>query len=411
MQEKQPIKQREEADSDQEHYKRALATQMIEQLKIAADQRVERLAEENKKEAEKKKRENEDFDAAINLACVLSEIRLTLHFERMIDRLISASHDHDVHIAKERAHRYFENFQDPKYTVTLPLPNQNPEQYKTMALLEAQSVIRQIRVKEVEVVKRMHETWGKSWEDGLEKQTQKAREILETKKADFFKPDIILGTDKHPIDPEAQEKIRKQLTPVIEEISLCLKDQLIKLKEKMAREAELEKEQGGIIIGESAPQAPAMDKKKKEAAPAAPELGAEVEAYREELIKYSDSPEAKKIVRFTELELVLEPLVVNLIRKLDLGAPIIPEHMKKDDKGVEYNANTGIRIGKRYYNNVIGALDDIIDAAKNYLKDEALLKNLTAMKVEAQTFINKIRPQSMQTPAPSIKPPSNSNQL
>ena len=122
-----------------------------EDQRIAAVKQIfNDISANNSKEAEKKKLENEDFADAIDMACLLSEIRLTIHFSKMIERIIEAARDQEIQL--QRTERNSSNAAPANpYPVVLPQKNQTPEEYKTKIIAEVRAVLADIQTRQKDI--------------------------------------------------------------------------------------------------------------------------------------------------------------------------------------------------------------------------------------------------------------------
>jgi hypothetical protein len=348
-----------------------------DKLKLTADQTFIRLNQENQKAAKKKQQENQDFGNALELACILIKIKLTLFYEKMITEMIKTFHD-DKAIA-ERYQRYLEKLANPDnpYPLLLPQQNQSVDDYQKQVMNETKNYLEHISIQQQETRNRITQDWGaETFEAGLKIQT----EIIHGKLAQSINKLEFLNVvqqsdgstiDLTKIDPEVAEKARNEFNKVNDSLQTFLNER--------TPTSPVIIEDDNPYVNPEAPQAPAI----------------------EETI--TPSPKIT-FARRSQLEIDADLFFIKQSRDAfkNIGEPLIEKNLVPVDGKTTIDKNSNLRLAVRVTDTInedIKALDKKIN---NFQKDNAMLNQLTNLKTETQEKINKMEtiPELKEKPRP-----------
>jgi hypothetical protein len=250
---------REIPETDTEaHLKFVKLTKIQNKVQTVIVQRFDELKINNKKSTEQKKQENQEFNDALDLACVLNEIKLYIHFSKLIENMLEMSLEKEIFI-QQQYQRFIDKIQssDNPYPLMIPQKNDSPKDFNTQVLAEALATIARITDREAELENEMREAWGDTWEAGLKIHTDTVHENINERINNLEFLTLLTKPDGRNFNPENIDnadihKVKAEFNNVNDALRAFYNE---KPMPAPARIYEFK-----ITEGESAPQAPALEK-------------------------------------------------------------------------------------------------------------------------------------------------------
>ena len=144
----------------------AQVVKMQDELRQDAKQSFQTMCDINLKAAEKKRKENQDFGDSLLLACMITETKLFIHYQKLLESILDARDIKDAQAQQRHRETLRENPVPIK--VILPEVNQSPAEYRAQILMEAKGVLENIVARKEELQKSIIANWGAdTWEEGL----------------------------------------------------------------------------------------------------------------------------------------------------------------------------------------------------------------------------------------------------
>jgi hypothetical protein len=393
----------------QDHPGHIAADKALEQQIKDAEKKFHELNHYNRKDAERKKHNNAEVNAVIDLACLINSIHLVQYFEKQIEKMIEKTQQHEIKV-KAAEQRRAESIEALRHVNLLPPVEKRSalDAHKATILQEAHLALESIHTQREEIKSRMMDEneWGAdTWEAGLEIQINKFQEVLEAKRA-TFSTDAIIKSDR-----VLNEEEQKQLK--IEEVKL---EALLKKADKEF--AEFLKEQppptpmpdntGGIILGSAAPSAPPMANRSIIIGDQAPIAPAAPEEKEYSHLGLDPVKLAKKAVKWTDLGFKAEIFRVNQLLKVgaQIGEPLIEEIPKLiNENNSTIDVNSDLRIAVRGTTTIADEIKAFAEKRINFVNDDSELKNLDKLKAVIEekiaTLDNTKKLTQYQSPRPN----------
>jgi hypothetical protein len=366
----------------------------------AANENFHILFEHNKNEAEKTKHNNEQFEASIDLACLVNQIYLILYFERNIEQMISTSHEQEIEMRRATAQQNLEATEPPQHVSLLPKEKTSDaiNEHKIALLATAHTVREEIKAKQEVVEKRIENEWGSlEWKPGLVKQVEKLTNHMVENKQDFIN---VIKTPEAAAKRELTAEENKKVTAVLADVAKNFKEFLLERTEPVPTPTSTpDAANSKIIIGRDAPPAPPMTTRSVIIGTSAPMAPAPPTA--EEYAHIIGEPK-HKIIRRTQAEIDAEIFLINEARQgySLLGKPIIEEVKKvvstqvvdeetADAKSIVTNVdeNSNMRLAMRYAGVVAKDITALEHSIHNFANDKSALQDLRAMEKTVDTKI------------------------
>jgi hypothetical protein len=355
------------------HRKQDKVAKIEAQKTTLANENFYRIHESNNKEAEQKKRDNEEFIEAINLIEILNDTRLFLYFAKVIAKIVEAVRKEELQFAEQRTERIaLINSAVLKYPAHLPLPDKKQSEvkydvkYKEQIVVTAKAILKEIEVKKEVIETRMKnpDNWGATtWDAGLEIQAEKLHTKLAAKKENFA--NVIMHND-----PE--RKLTEQQEVIVYDAFDDVNDELKKhvLEMPIPTPAIEHDKKNDIVFGKDAPDISNLP-----------------------LPVFNYTFPAKGVYKSQlgkNIELGAIHAAINGYGKIKNKDKNIIESKEEKASGektdAKFDANTNIRLAVRYAASVTDELEAVAKNAAQFAQDSAALTNLS--KLEKATTAN-----------------------
>jgi hypothetical protein len=349
---------------DAAHSKQDKAAKIEAQKITLANKNFHDIHESNNKEAEQKKRDNEDFIEAINLIKILNDTRLFLYFAKVIENIVEATLKEEHQFAQQRTERIaLINSTALKYPPHLPLPDktQADVKYKEQIVASAKAIIQEIKVQKNVIETRMKnpDNWGATtWEAGLEIQAEKLHAKLKAKKENFA--NVIVHNDPEKKLTKLQEVI---VDDAFDDVNNAIKKQLLEMP--IPTPAIEHDKKDDVILGNEAPDISHL---------APPVFSHTFPAYKSQLGK--------------NIELSAIHAAIKGYGKIKNKDESIIETKEEQASGektdARFNVNTNIRLAVRYAASVTDELEAVAKNAAQFAQDSATLTHLSKQEKEIE---------------------------
>jgi hypothetical protein len=343
--------------TDASHKQFDLVIKVEEKLTGIAEKELARVSQENQKTAEKKKKGNQEFSFALDLACIIKEIKLIIYYQTIITEMIKSFHEKlDIQAIQTKLQRYTDKLENPSNPLPIQMPGskESASEYQEKIIAEAKQALEIIQDKQTELASRMIASWGSTdWAEGLKIQTAAIhkKEYDNIEKLEFL--EVILQPDGSKIDPEDVAPEVSQIARVeMHKVNDDLENFLNNWEDRSPVLTDPDPDYDGgrgpafeAEVGENVPQAPAVD-----------------------------GSEMKLRVQFnirSQLDIDTELFLINKARDAfkNIGEPLIHpvESAAGQDAGAVVDKNSALRIAVRYSGHIseeIHALEEKANAFK-----------------------------------------------
>ncbi len=358
------------------HTGKANTSKWQREISRTAEKSFQQMNFNNKKAAAKLQRENQEFGMAVNLAALLSEIKLLIHYKTMVEKILEVRAEVDTK-AQERYHAMLADQRNP-FPVALPQPTQSAADYKQHVLNDAQIFLDSLSEKQTALQTRIQASWGAdNWQDGLEKQAQALHEKINASIENYEFLNVIETAEGNNIDitqyaPAVAENARTAMHAV--------NDALKSFINEMPPPSPDYKD-FSVVIGAEAPLAPTLD----------PEFAA--------TFKTSNG-----IPSISNLELFTVNEYRNGFGKI--GEPLVKEKELAVDatSTTTTNANSTIRLALRSTDVIADDLKNVVDKAQKFVNDSHLLNDVNKLIASAKQDVVKLDTELKATLSPRPRP-------
>jgi hypothetical protein len=352
--------------TDAFHSMRVEVSNAEDQLKELLNQTFNRLTGENTKIADQKKKENEDFNNALDIACDIAKVKLYVHMQKILEKMVESFHQNkDV---QDRLQRYIKTLSYPSSPVpiVLPMAQETPQQYNEKMLEEAKIALQSNYAQQTQIEQHMLENWGATtFKEGLLIQTALMHEDIADSidKMEFL--DVITTEDGAKIDPddfapEISQRAREEFHQLNDDFEDFLTEY-----EFTSPQIAVEKSNRVDITPE---------------APEAPEMG--------------DTPpqiHVRKLIK-SQFEIDSELQMISRARKAydHIRDPLVKDNIKKNDEGVAINKNSGIRLAVEYTKGIATKVVALEHKIENFYKDTHMKKDLQNMATKLEHKVDAL---------------------
>jgi hypothetical protein len=366
--------------ADKKHAVKANAAKWQREINKTAEKSFQQMTFNNKKAAAKTQRENQEFGMAVNLAALLSEIKLLLHYKTMVEKILEVGAEVDA----KSQQRYQELLADQRnpFPITLPQPEQSTADYRKNILNDAMIFLDSLSEKQAALQNRIRENWGAdNWQDGLKKQADALHEKINERIENYEFLNVIETADGNKIDitqlaPEVAETARAAMHEV--------NDSLKSFINEMPPPEPSNYEKFDIAIGEQAPLAPTLDPLT--------------------LTSLTSSIGGNRSQAETDLEVFL----INEYRKGfgKIGEPLIKEKeiVIDPETKTSVNANSNIRLALRSTDTLSNDVKNLADKAQKFVNDTHLLNGVNKLVENAKQDLVKLQTELQATISPRPHP-------
>lgn len=346
------------------HAVKADAAKWRREVSRTAEKSFQQMTFNNRKAAAKTQRENQEFGMAVNLAALLSEIKLLLYYQTMVAKILEVRAEVDA----KSQQRYQEILGDQRnpFPVSLPQPEQSAADYKKHILDDANIFLDGLREKQAALQDRILENWGAdNWEDGLKKQADTLHEKINERIENYEFLNVIETADGSKIDiTQYAPEVGTQAREAMHEVNDSLKSFI----NEMPPPTHSNYEEFKIVLGEQAPLAPTLDSQ----------------------TIISRNATASK----PQAEANLELFLINEYRKGfgKIGEPLIKEKevAVAQETKTSVNANSNIRLALRMTDGMSNDLKNFADKAQKFVNDTHLLKGVNKLVESAKQEVVKL---------------------
>jgi hypothetical protein len=366
--------------ADKKHAVKANAAKWQREINKTAEKSFQQMTFNNKKAAAKTQRENQEFGMAVNLAALLSEIKLLLHYKTMVEKILEVGAEVDA----KSQQRYQELLADQRnpFPITLPQPEQSTADYRKNILNDAMIFLDSLSEKQAALQNRIRENWGAdNWQDGLKKQADALHEKINERIENYEFLNVIETADGNKIDitqlaPEVAETARAAMHEV--------NDSLKSFINEIQPPEPSNYEKFDIAIGEQAPLAPTLDPLT--------------------LTSLTSSIGGNRSQAETDLEVFL----INEYRKGfgKIGEPLIKEKeiVIDPETKTSVNANSNIRLALRSTDTLSNDVKNLADKAQKFVNDTHLLNGVNKLVENAKQDLVKLQTELQATISPRPHP-------
>jgi hypothetical protein len=366
--------------ADKKHAVKANAAKWQREINKTAEKSFQQMTFNNKKAAAKTQRENQEFGMAVNLAALLSEIKLLLHYKTMVEKILEVGAEVDA----KSQQRYQELLADQRnpFPITLPQPEQSTADYRKNILNDAMIFLDSLSEKQAALQNRIRENWGAdNWQDGLKKQADALHEKINERIENYEFLNVIETADGNKIDitqlaPEVTETARAAMHEV--------NDSLKSFINEIQPPEPSNYEKFDIAIGEQAPLAPTLDPLT--------------------LTSLTSSIGGNRSQAETDLEVFL----INEYRKGfgKIGEPLIKEKeiVIDPETKTSVNANSNIRLALRSTDTLSNDVKNLADKAQKFVNDTHLLNGVNKLVENAKQDLVKLQTELQATISPRPHP-------
>jgi hypothetical protein len=366
--------------TDAFHLMRVEISNAEDQLRTVLNQTFNRLTGENTKIADKKKKENQDFNNALDIACDIAKTKLYVHMQKIREKMVESFHQNqDI---QERLQRYIKTLSYPNNPVPLqlPLPQATPQEYNEKMLEEAKIALQSNHAQQTQIEQHMLENWGATtWREGLLIQTSMLHEdIAESiEKMDFL--NVITTEDGSRIDPddyapEVSQRAREEFNHLNDDF-----EDFLNAYEYSSPYID-DVQSDHVDVNPEAPEAPSID----------------VNATKFQV---------KKMVK-SQMAIDAELQLMHKARHAydNIGGPLVKDNIQKNDEGVAINKNSGIRMAVGFAKGLSAQIVAMEDKMEGFFKDDRMKKNLQNMATKLEEKVAGLGAQLHHKPASPRNP-------
>jgi hypothetical protein len=367
--------------SNNDHVAKASTAKRQRDIKMTGEKSFQQMTFNNKKAAAKTQRENQEFGMAVNLAALISEIKLLLHYKTMVEKILEVRAEVDAK-SEQRYHEMLADQRNP-FPVTLPQAQQSPADYKKNVLDEANIFLAALSDKQSALENSIKENWGaNTWQEGLKIQLDDLHEKMDKRIENYEFLNVVETADGgkiniSKIDPEIGEKARA----AFREVNDALRDFL---NERPPPSPAIY-EPFDIVQGVNAPEAPPTASRAVifgEQAPQAPGIDTQAPAQKK-IISHSQEATDREIFLINEL-------LHKGFNKVDPALIGKNEVEVNAETKAKINVNSLVRLAVRYSHALADDIKKVEDKAQKFVDDSHLLKGIKHLVENAKKEVVKL---------------------